>query len=132
MLKPTVDFSVQVKGELTAREYTGLFQAKTVLSFRESLRQDEIYRTTLGIRPNDAGDYAQSVATALSYLAVRLTGEIPEFWVKCNGGLDLKDDNVLVAVNKAAVDAIDAEYKRFREEGALAAAELKKDLPVTS
>lgn len=129
MLKPSVDFSVVCKGEVSGKEYDGLFTAKTSLSFRERLREDEIYRVTLGANPNDASPFAQSVAQALSYLAVRVMGEMPTFWRDCNGGVDLKDDNVLVAVHKACVDAIDAEYKRFREEGQAAKEELKKDQP---
>jgi len=129
MLKPTVDFSVQIKGETSSKDYEGLFTAKTSLSFRDRLREDEIYRTTLGLNPNDAGPFAQSVAQALSYLAVRITGEIPQFWKDCNGGVDLKDDNVLVDVHKACVDAIDTEYKRFRAEGQVAKEDLKKQEP---
>ena len=132
MLKPSVDFSVVCKGETSGKEYDGLFTAKTSLSFRERLREDEIYRVTLGVNPNEASPFAQSVAQALSYLAVRVTGEIPAFWKECNGGVDLKEDNVLIAVHKACVDAIDAEYKRFREEGATAKEELKKNEPVAS
>ena len=132
MLKPSVDFSVSVKGETTGKEYLGLFMVKTALSFRERLREDEIYRSTLGANPNDASPFAQSVASALSYLAVRITGEVPQFWKDCSGGVDLKDDEVLVTTHKAAVEAIDAEYKRFRGEGAVAIEELKKTEPAAS
>jgi hypothetical protein len=132
MLKPSVDFSVSCKGDTTGKEYQGLFTVRTALSFRERLREDEIYRTTLGVNPNDASPFSQSVASALSYLAVRITGEVPAFWKECNGGVDLKDDEVLVAVHKAAVEAIDAEYKRFRGEGAEAIKELKKTEPAAS
>jgi hypothetical protein len=129
MLKPSVDFSVSVKGEISGRDYTGLFTARTALSFKARLREDEIYRITLGANPGDASPFAQSVAQAFSYLAVRIT-ESPTFWKESQGGLELVgDDNVLVEVNKACVTAIDEAYKAFREEGQSAKVELQKNEP---
>ena len=131
MLKSTVEFSVTVKGETSGKEYAGLFTAKTALSFRESLRQDETYRVILGVRPSEAGEYAATVAGAISYLAVRLT-QSPTWWKETDGGLDLRgDDSVLVATHKACVDAIDEAYKAFRAEGAVALGELRKNEPGT-
>jgi hypothetical protein len=129
MLKSTVEFSVTCKGETTGKDYQGLFTAKTALSFRESLRQDETYRVILGVRPSEASDYAASIATAISYLSVRIT-QSPTWWKEAGNGLDLTgDENVLVAVNKACVEAIDEAYKAFRTEGAVALGELKKSEP---
>ena len=129
MLKQSVDFSVTCKGETSGKEFSGLFTAKTALSFKESLRQDEIFRITVGVRPQDASEYAQSVAQALSYLAVRII-ESPSWWKECQGGLELRgDENVLVEVNRACVSAIDEAYVAFRREGDQAKTELKKNEP---
>jgi hypothetical protein len=120
MLKSSVEFSVTVKGDTSGKEYAGLFTAKTALSFRESLRQDETYRVILGVRPSEA-----------SYLSIRLT-QSPTWWKETNGFLDATgDENVLVTVHKACVDAIDAAYTAFRAEGAVALAELKKSEPAS-
>jgi hypothetical protein len=131
MLKSSVEFSVTVKGDTSGKEYAGLFTAKTALSFRESLRQDETYRVILGVRPSEAGEYAATVAGAISYLSIRLT-QSPTWWKETNGFLDATgDENVLVTVHKACVDAIDAAYTAFRAEGAVALAELKKSEPAS-
>jgi hypothetical protein len=129
MLKPSVDFSVSVKGEVSGKDYTGLFTARTALSFKARLKEDEVYRITLGANPADASPFAQSVAQAFAYLAVRIT-ESPSFWKESQGGLELGgDDNVLVEVHKACVDEIEKAYKAFREEGQVAKVELQKNEP---
>ncbi len=103
-----VQFSVECKGETSDRNFSGLFTAKTKLSHREVLKEDEVRRNVLGQNPQYAGEYAASVASAIAYLAVRLV-DSPDWWKQSGGGLELEDENVLVEVNNAAVKAIKEE-----------------------
>jgi hypothetical protein len=109
----TVQFEVSIKGENTSKTYSGIFEVKTNLSLRDSLREDQVRRNTLGTNPGEASDYATSIAGALAYLAVRIVNA-PDFWAKSNGGVDLEDENVLVEVNNACVKAIQDERDKVK------------------
>jgi hypothetical protein len=71
-MKNTVEFSVDVRGELTGNQYVGGFVVKTKLSMREALRQDEIYRGLLGSNSQDASPASKSIASAISYLMTHI------------------------------------------------------------
>lgn len=124
-MKDTVQFTVTVKGETTGRSFEGLFEAKVKLSHREVIKEDEIRRNVLGVNPNEAGPYAASIAGAVAYLTVRLTRS-PDWFKQSNNGLDLEDENVLVAVNNSAVAAIAVERDAHIKEAELAQKELKQ------
>lgn len=107
-------FAVDLKGDLTGKSYIGNFVVKTMTSFRDSLREDEIRRSVLGVNPQNAGPYAASVAAAIAYLDIRVI-DCPEWWTQSGRGLDLKDDNILVEVNDKAVKAIDEELGKVKK-----------------
>lgn len=109
-MKDKVQFIVNVAGDTSEEKFEGLFEVKTKLSHREVLREDEIRRTVLGTNPGEAGSYAASIATAISFLSVRVT-KSPDWFKASANGLDLEDENVLVEVNNAAMSAIAKERK---------------------
>jgi hypothetical protein len=118
-----VVFGIDVKGESTDRRYEGVFEAKTKLSHRESLKEDEVRRAILGVNSTEASEYAKSVAAAIAYLSIRVQ-KAPNWFKDSNNGLDLEDGNVLIEVNNACVKAIDEARASFLE----AAEKAKKDL----
>jgi tRNA G26 N,N-dimethylase Trm1 len=126
-IKATVDFAIDCKGELTGNQYTGSFVAKTKLSMKESLKQDEIYRSILGANSQDAADSSKKVAAAISYLMTHLVTS-PEFWKAQNLGMDCEDMNLLAEINNVCQSKIEAEYKKLAEE-AKASEELLKAIP---
>jgi|ERR1017187_604469 hypothetical protein len=115
-IKSQVDFSVDLTGELTDNKYPGVFTVKCKLSMRESLKQDEIYRSILGPDSQNANPGAKSVAAAISYLATHVI-KSPDWWTALEGGMRCEDMNVLAEVNNKAQEAIEAEYKKLAEEG---------------
>jgi hypothetical protein len=127
MIKNTVDFTVDCRGELTGNQYTGAFTAKTKLSLRESLRQDELYRGILGANSQDASLASKSIASAISYLSTHLM-TWPDWWTNLNKGMDCEDVNLLAEINNTCQEKIDAEYKILQDE-AKKAEDLLKAIP---
>lgn len=116
-LNSLVNFSVDIKGNVTGRQYSGLFTAKTKLTQREILKQDEIRRTILGTNPDGAPDYIQRIAQAVSYLSVTIQHATAQSWWKeSDSGLELEDQNVLAEVNNKCLVAVEAEYARLAKE----------------
>lgn len=119
-MKDKLDIYVDVTGNETGKRFEGKFVVKTKISNREALKEDEVRRGVLGQNPQHAGEYAWGIATAIAWLAVRLT-ESPTWWKESGGGVDLLDDNVLMDVYEKAVKAVTDEKAAFLE-----AAESKK------
>lgn len=124
-MQETISFSVDVTGEDTKRHFTGLFSAKTSLSFRERLQEDEQRRLLLGSNPESAGTYAESVAKLLSFVNVRLV-DAPNWWKESKGGVDLKDENVLKAVYETLIDGLAKQFGEQTKKAEEAQKELKK------
>lgn len=123
-MRDTVSFSVTIKGETTGETFDGLFEVRTMLSHRDVLKEDEIYRASLGANPQDAAPYPASIASAIAYLRIRLK-TAPAWFAASGYGLDLKDENVLVEINNTARAKVQEELARHVKEAAAAAAELK-------
>lgn len=117
-MRDTIQFTINATGENSGQKFEGLFTAKVKLSHRETLREDEVYRTVLGQNPSEAGPDAASIARAVAYLTIRIT-DGPDWWKKSGSGLNLEDIDVLAAVNNGAVAAIkeerDAHLKKAEE-----------------
>jgi hypothetical protein len=122
-MKDSVTVNVKITGETTEEVFEGVFTAKVKLSHREVLRQDEIYRNTLGMKPAEASEYAAAIAQNIAYLTVRLT-KAPPWFTESTNGLDLKDENVLAKVTEVVASAVTAEHT----EHAKAAEEKQKAL----
>lgn len=126
MVQSKVSFPIDVIGQSSKQPFKGVFSVKTKVSFRDSLREDEVRRNILGTNPQGANQYVSDIATILAYLSVRIQ-ESPAWWKDSNNGVDLEDDNVLMAINDGAVDAIDKEFKKLSDKGNEAKEELKKE-----
>ena len=123
-IKNTVEFSIDVTGELTGNQYVGSFTAKTKLSMKESLRQDEIFRGILGVNSNEASNASKSIAAAVSYLSTHLITS-PDWWKSLENGLKCEDMNLLATINNTCQEKIDEEYKKLADEAGKAEAALK-------
>lgn len=129
-LKNTVDFTVDVKGDLTDKQYTGTFEAKTKLSVRETLKQDEIYRSIVGANSAEASVEAKSMGTAIAYLITHVI-KSPDWWRELDNGMKVDEMNLLAEVFQKCQSAIDAEYKKLQEEANVAEVALKAMSVVT-
>lgn len=123
-MKDTVSFPVKIKGETTGETFDGLFEVRVALSHRDVLKEDEIYRASLGANPQDAAPYPASIAAAIAYLRIRLK-VAPTWFMQSGYGLDLLDENVLIEINNTARAKVAEEIARHVKEAAAAAAELK-------
>lgn len=123
----TVEFTISVIGETTGETLRGKFRAKKRLTHLDRLQRDQIRRDLLGATsPGTASAEAQSLALGLADLRVRLT-ETPTWWKDSNDGLDLADENALVAVYEGA-QKVEQEARLAVQKAAEAAAEaLKKE-----
>lgn len=99
------DFSITETGDVSGREYVGIFTVKTRLSHMDRFRQDQIKRSLLGgTNPNDAGNIAMNMAEAFSQLSIRIINA-PDWFSSSNGGVDLPDYNVITSIYTAAMAA---------------------------
>jgi hypothetical protein len=128
VLPNTLSFVVDVPGQLTKRRYEGVFELKTRLSTREKLREDELRRSILGGSPQHADPDMADTARALAYLTVRVI-KGPAWWAELNGLLDCEDDNVLVAVNNAAVEAFQEATEKMNKKAEDAKRALRAEAP---
>jgi hypothetical protein len=111
-------FTVSVVGETSGETFRGEFRAVKFLTHRQQLILDQRRRELLGANPDSATVRAKNQAEVFAQLFVRLT-ETPKWWLESGNGMDLVDDNVMVAVfeNCMSVEknAID-ELKKKAEE----------------
>lgn len=96
-------FSVEVEGTTTKQKYNGLFKMKPLLSHREKLRRDEIKRQILGALPEGALQASERTAIIFSKIWVHLI-ESPAWWREAGNGLDLLDEEPVMAVIDKIVD----------------------------
>ena len=123
-LANTVTAEINEKGNVTGKEFSGIFIAKTKLSIAGTLEEDRIRRTVLGENSQDAGGIAQGIAAAYAYLRVRLVN-FPDWWKDSDLGLSLEDLNILAAVNNSVQELIGKEYEKLNK-AAIAAQETLK------
>ena len=125
-----VDFAINETGDVSGREYVGVFQCKSRLSHLDRFKSDQIRRSLLGgVDPNAAGPIAQNMASAFAEISVRIV-EAPDWWKQSNSGVDLPDYNVVTEIYtkcmKIEQDAIDAIVKKAE------AAKANLDKPIIS
>jgi hypothetical protein len=119
-------FTVDVKGENTDRQYTGVFTTKARLTQRDYLLEDQIRRDIIGTNAQAASAMATGISIAVSYLKVRVL-KAPKWWTDSDGGLDLEDDNILAAIYYKAVEAEKEDKKVLADQAEKARQELKKN-----
>jgi hypothetical protein len=124
-IKSQVDFDINTIGEVTGKEYVGKFTVKTKLSMMEIIKEDEIYRTTVGIDSLGASKEAKDIAHAISYLQIRIV-KSPEWWNDMGHGRFVEDLNLLVDINNGCRESIDKEYTAIIESGKKAKEDLEK------
>jgi len=123
-IRSTVDFVIDSKGDVTNTQVTGTFTAKTKLSMKEILRQDELYRQILGVNSQEASEHSKDIASALSYLATHIIG-CPDIWKALENGMKCEDLNIIADINNRCREEIDKEYKKLSEEASAAETILK-------
>lgn len=117
-MKSEVQANVNVKGETSGNTYTGIFTAKTKLSYREIIAKDAMRRQILGPDPKNALADVWEHASLSSYLQVHLI-DAPDWWKQSNGGLDGvvgTDLNVLTTVFNAVAAKIEEEIKAHAKD----------------
>jgi len=126
----TVQFVVNVTGSITQEKFEGLFEAKIFPSHRDTLREDEVRRSVLGMKSSEASEHAQSIATGIAFLTTRIT-KSPNWFSSSNNGIDLEDDNVLIEVHNACFGAITEEVTSLHKKAEEAKEKLKKHIEPT-
>jgi hypothetical protein len=124
-MKKNVTFTVDIKGKETEETFKGEFEARTKLSLKDTLRQDEIRRTILGTNGAEASAEAYNIAFMAAYCAVRIT-KAPDWWTASDNGTNLEDLNVLDVVSTKCADAINEALGKVVKEAESAQKELKK------
>lgn len=103
MAIPSVhEFTIDEVGESSAEKFTGKFALKTVLTHREQLRRDELRRAYLGGFSATPSPRASNQAELFAEINVRISGDkgCPSWWKDADMGLELQDDNIVLAINK--------------------------------
>lgn len=117
-------YHIKVVGEDTEIERVGRFVGKLRIPWRDQLRQDEIRRSLLGDKPNEASVRVANMADVVSFLKLHLT-ESPDWWTnELQDGMNCEDDNVVVAI----YEGLSKEIERLREDKKKRAEAAKGDL----
>ncbi len=125
-------FTVKVKGDYSNEEWAGAFKMKTRLSYRETLKQDQIRRELLGPDPtNNASEDAKGIAQVFSFLGVYLISA-PRWWTESNNGLDMADNNVAPEVYQKAIEKLAESIKEREAEAEAARKAVEKDAAAQS
>ncbi len=110
-MQSTIPFKVDFVGDETGTRWQGHFTARVKVSHLDTLRQDEIRRTTLGVSGEQASPQAQNLAHAYAFCVIRIISNrdvpMPPWFKETNYGLEAEDGNVLVEVNNACFAAIE-------------------------
>lgn len=129
-------FTVNLVGDTTQEQWTGVFKCKTRLSHRDHLTRDRVHRDLLG--PNverrveadgtvvtNVTPRAASIAEVFSQLAIRIV-DAPSWWKEMDGGMGLSDDNVVSKVYEEAIKAESDVIQALKEKAKAAKKELDK------
>lgn len=119
--------SINVVGSTTGRSYSGSFTVKTVMSQRDVFAADLMRRQIIGPSPENTPPIQSLQLQAYMYAQVNAhTVEAPKFWKDTDGGLDLPDGNVVVAVYEEILKVEDAFSTAIKEDSKKALKELTK------
>ena len=99
---------LNVVGEDSKRVYKGSFTFRGTLTRRQRLYADQVRRRALGPSPEGTEPLptAQTDAYMIGQCAARVM-DAPVWWQESDSGMDLDDNNVLVAVYDAALKVED-------------------------
>jgi hypothetical protein len=90
-------FVVDVEGSITKQRFQGLFKVRPLLSHRDKLRRDELKRSLIGAQPDATSVNAMRISEIFSKIWAH-TVEAPSWWKDAGNGLDLIDEEPVVAV----------------------------------
>ena len=119
--------SVNIIGVKTGRAYIGDFTIKTVMSMKDEFNADLRRRQILGPSPDGTPPAANMQYRAYIYGQVQArTLEAPDFWLESDSGLDVPDENVVIAVYDAILEAEEQLGAKIKEDSDKALKKLKK------
>lgn len=126
--KYQTEFNIRCRGSVSGEEYLGNFLVKTRLSHLDRLQRDEARRRFLGPSPEGQvpDNDAKITAEILSQLFVRVL-KAPSWWVSSQNGAELLDNEPLVAVYEAALQAEQEEAEKLKAAAVQAEKELKSE-----
>lgn len=122
-LRPKAKTTIKVLGTFTGQEWAGEFEFYSVLTHRQQLEKDRLRREFLGAFSEAVDKNTFGRANAFADLKVRVISA-PSWWENSGGGLDLIDDEVLLAVFEAILKT----ENEFVAERMKKVAEAKRDL----
>lgn len=119
--------SISVVGNSTGETYKADFVITQILSHRQQLLNDRLFREYLGgENPSQASIDAKQRAQLLADINSSLQEPVPQFWREKGMGLDLLDDNVLMEVWAAVQKVFNEVAERIKEKTDKDADRLKK------
>lgn len=122
---PTSSFVLDIVGDNTGEKFTGNFEFKQRLSWRDRIQKDTMRRSIIGDKPEGASQDVVMRAEMLAQLSVSVV-DAPKFWKESNGGLDLYDDNIAIKLYEAVMEMLEKTSLDISAKGEEAKAELKK------
>jgi hypothetical protein len=125
MKAETFSFSISERGESTGETFNWSFTAKRRLSIRDRITKDSIRRQLVGERPETAEPATIMRAEMLAQLQVSLTVS-PKAWRDAGNGLDLFDDNVIIAVYEKVMEEQNKAVEQAEKAGDDAKEKLRK------
>jgi hypothetical protein len=104
----------------------GKFKMKLRLSYRERLQMDEIRRSVLGFKSQEASQEAQMLANAIAKIQIHLT-DSPSWWKNNGNGLDFEDPQVVFDVLDEVVKAEQEYFDSIKKKADEARADLAEE-----
>jgi hypothetical protein len=123
--KFTAKFTISVVGEVTDETYKAEFVTSTILSGRQQLAQDQLFREYVGKDPQWADPDVRKRCHIMATINSSLQAPIPQFWIASGMGWDLLDDSVVSEVLTGVVSAQNEASARLKKKTEDAAARLK-------
>lgn len=114
--------TIDAVGDTTGEKYTGSFTVRLFLTPRQKLEISKIRNSIApGITDSRTSDWQR--AEVMAQLMVRVE-KAPKWWENSDGGADLVDENVVVDVFNAIVDAEAKARAKIKEAGETAKSKL--------
>lgn len=108
-------FTISEVGDVTQETFKAEFVTSTVLSGRQQLLQDQLYREYVGKDPQWADADIRRRCDIMATINSALQAPLPQFWRESNNGWDLLDDNVMLAVYAGVVKALNEEAEKRKK-----------------
>jgi hypothetical protein len=123
-LETSKQFDISAIGDETGAHFSGTFKVRTILSRRDQFVADQRRRSILGADAQSAMPGLIGEAFMLSQLYVRII-EAPKWWQDSDGGLELKDPNIISQLFDSTMKAVESAKQELLKEADEAKAKLK-------